>query len=54
MVFTNPEFCSLIQRMAKRFGVQDIDFKVCRLPHGKQELLDKTPTEAIREQKAAQ
>jgi hypothetical protein len=54
MVFTDPEFCSLIQRRAKRFGTQDIDFKVCQLPPEKQKLLDKILNEASREQRAAE
>lgn len=53
MVFTNPEFCSLIQRRARRFGIQDIEFKVCHLPPDKQKLLDNILDVASREQRAA-
>lgn len=54
IVFTDPEFCNLIQRRTKRFGSQDIDFKVCRLSPEKQKLLEKILNEASGEQRAAE
>ena len=54
MVFTDPEFCNLVQRTASRFGTADIRFLVCPLPRDKERLLKRILDEASQEQRAAE
>jgi len=54
MVFTDQEFYSLIRRRAKRFGIEEIEMLVCKLPLEKDELLQKVLNNASYEQRAAE
>lgn len=54
MVFTDQEFCSLIQRRGKRFGIEEIEMLVCKLPLEKDKLLQKILNNASYEQRAAE
>ena len=54
MIFMDQEFCSLIQRRAKRFGIEGIKMLVCKLPPEKDKLLQKILNTASNEQRAAE
>jgi len=54
MLFTDHGFCQLIQRRAKRLGVESIGMMVCVLPHHLDSLLRDTLDRASHEQRAAE
>ena len=54
MVFTNSEFCELIQRRSKRFGTDIIEMLICALPPDKEMILQRVLDDASYEQKAAE
>lgn len=53
MVFTDLEFCDLIQRRAKRFGTAGIEMLVCTLSPEKEKVLQQVLDQASYEQRAA-
>jgi hypothetical protein len=54
MVFTNKDFCDLIERRAQRFGIDDLEMLVCELPSEKEKLLQQILDKASLEQRAAE
>lgn len=54
MVFTDGDFCQLIQRRASRLGTQPIQMMVCRLPPRLEAELKEILDKASHEQRAAE
>jgi hypothetical protein len=54
MVFTDHGFCQLVQRRAKRLGVESIETMVCVLPSHLDSLLREILDRASHEQRAAE
>jgi hypothetical protein len=54
MVFTNDDFCQLIQRRASRLGTRSIQMIVCKLPPHLETVLREILDEASHEQRAAE
>ena len=53
MIFTDSDFCELIERREERQGIEGIQFLVCKLPSPLQSLLDSILDNASMEQRAA-
>ncbi|POZ58425.1 hypothetical protein C1O63_1472 [Dehalococcoides mccartyi] len=53
MVFTDFEFCDLVQRRARRFGTTGIEMLVCTLSPEKEKVLLQVLDQASNEQRAA-